>query len=95
MSGRLYGGDEDENDIKICRDSQRDVFAPMLVGEDLRDVERHWERMWNAPVDLAWRGLHVINMGKHAIVTQAIAAVDNALWDTLGKALEPAPYTSF
>ena len=89
--GQIYGGDEDENDIKICQ-IVNDVFAPMLVGEDVRDVERHWERMWDAPVDLAWRGLHVINMGKHAIVTQAIAAVDNALWDTLGKALGQPVY---
>ena len=89
--GLTYGGDEDENDIKICQ-IVNDVFAPMLVGEDVRDVERHWERMWDAPVDLAWRGLHVINMGKHAVVTQAIAAVDNALWDALGKALEQPVY---
>ena len=89
--GQIYGGDEDDNDIKICQ-IVNDVFAPMLVGEDVRDVERHWERMWEAPVDLAWRGLHVINMSKHAIVTQAIAAVDNALWDTLGKALNQPVY---
>ena len=89
--GQIYGGDEDENDIKICQ-IVNDVFAPMLVGEDVRDVERHWERMWDAPVDLAWRGLHALNMGKHGIVTQAIAAVDNALWDTLGKALGQPVY---
>ena len=89
--GQIYGGDEDENDIKICQ-IVNDVFAPMLVGEDVRDVERHWERMWDAPVDLAWRGLHALNMGKHGIVTQAIAAVDNALWDAFGKALGQPVY---
>ena len=40
--GQIYGGDEDENDIKICQ-IVNDVFAPMLIGEDVRDVERHWE----------------------------------------------------
>ena len=89
--GEVYGGDEDENHFKIC-EIVNEVFGPLLVGEDVRDVERHWERMWEAPVDLNWRGLHAINMGKHAIVTQAIAAVDNAMWDTLGRALGQPMY---
>ena len=52
--GLTYGGDEDENDIKICR-IVNNVFAPMLVGEDVRNVERHWERMWECAL-WTWHG---------------------------------------
>jgi D-arabinonate dehydratase len=48
--------------------------------------------MFYYPVDLGNRGLHQLDMRNRGIVTQAIAAVDNALWDLLGKIYEVPLY---
>ena len=50
-------------------------LAPAVVGEDARDVDRLWERMW-------WR-THFCGRGGPAAF--AMAAVDVALWDLEGK----------
>lgn len=63
----------------------RQHLAPMLLGEDVRDVEHLWEMMFHCDVDLGNRALHVLDLINRAILTQAIAAVDNAIWDALGK----------
>ena len=39
------------------------------------------------PRDLNNRGIHSLDLAKHCVLTQAIAAVDIALWDALGKSL--------
>ena len=82
--GEAFGGDEDHTQRQIV-DLIRDHFAPMLQGEDPRDVERLWEKMFHSNIDLGNRALHVLDLGNRSILTQAIAAVDNALWDALGK----------
>jgi D-arabinonate dehydratase len=82
--GEAFGGDEDHTQKQIV-DLIRDYFDPMLRGEDGRDVERIWERMFHSNIDLGNRALHVLDMGNRSILMQAIAAVDNALWDALGK----------
>lgn len=82
--GEAFGGDEDrwqENIVSLMRDH----LAPMLLGEDLRDIERLWEMMFNCDVDLGYRALHVIDLINRAVLMQAIAAIDNAIWDALGK----------
>jgi len=43
--------------------------------------------MWNTRIDLNHRGIHALDLAKHCVHTQAIAAVDIALWDALGKSL--------
>ncbi|MDX1935402.1 MAG: mandelate racemase/muconate lactonizing enzyme family protein [Capsulimonadales bacterium] len=48
----------------------------LLLGEDPRDVERLWEKMY--------RG--TIYFGRRGAAIQAISAADIALWDILGKA---------
>jgi len=50
-------------------------LAPLIVGESLDNVERLWDRMW--------RTIHGI--GSSGATMLAIAAVDIALWDVLGK----------
>ena len=50
-------------------------LAPVLVGEDARDIDRLWERMW-------W---HVHFCGRGGPAAFAMAAVDVALWDLEGK----------
>ncbi|MGE5601480.1 MAG: mandelate racemase/muconate lactonizing enzyme family protein [Nitrososphaerales archaeon] len=82
--GEAFGGDEDHTQRQIV-DLIRDHFDPMLRGEDARDVERIWEKMFHSNIDLGNRGLHVLDLQNRSILTQAIAAVDNALWDALGK----------
>jgi L-alanine-DL-glutamate epimerase-like enolase superfamily enzyme len=48
----------------------------LLVGEDPRDVERLWEKMY--------RGL--IYIGRRGIALHAMSGIDIALWDIRGKA---------
>ena len=82
--GEAFGGDEDrwqEQVVSLIRQH----LAPMLRGEDARDVERLWEQMFHVNADLGNRALHTIDLINRAILTQAIAAIDNALWDALGK----------
>jgi L-alanine-DL-glutamate epimerase-like enolase superfamily enzyme len=50
-------------------------IAPVLIGEDPNDIARIWTK-------LVWAGASV---GRSGASTQAIAAVDNALWDLKGK----------
>jgi L-alanine-DL-glutamate epimerase-like enolase superfamily enzyme len=50
-------------------------LAPMLIGEDPRDIGRLWQRMFEAT--------HM--WGRRGIETYAISGVDIALWDLLGK----------
>jgi L-alanine-DL-glutamate epimerase-like enolase superfamily enzyme len=50
-------------------------IAPVLIGEDPNDIARLWTK-------LVWAGASV---GRSGASIQAIAAVDNALWDLKGK----------
>ncbi len=49
----------------------------LLLGEDPFQVERLW--------DIMWRG--TLYYGRKGLAVHAISAVDNALWDLIGKAL--------
>jgi L-alanine-DL-glutamate epimerase-like enolase superfamily enzyme len=53
------------------------VFAPILLSEDPRCIERLWARMWRA---------HHYS-GRGGLVSFAIAAVDVALWDLRARRL--------
>jgi L-rhamnonate dehydratase len=54
----------------------------LLVGEDPFQVERLW--------DIMWRG--TLYYGRKGVAVHAISAVDNALWDIVGKALDTPVY---
>jgi L-alanine-DL-glutamate epimerase-like enolase superfamily enzyme len=82
--GQAFGGDEDQRQDQVVA-LIREHFSPLLVGEDARDVERLWEKMFHSNVDLGNRSIHVLDLNNRGILMQAIAAVDNALWDALGK----------
>jgi L-alanine-DL-glutamate epimerase-like enolase superfamily enzyme len=82
--GQAFGGDEDQRQEQVVG-LIRDHFAPMLQGEDARDVERLWQRMFTSNIDLGNRSIHVLDLNNRGILMQAIAAVDMALWDALGK----------
>jgi L-alanine-DL-glutamate epimerase-like enolase superfamily enzyme len=52
-------------------------FAPLLIGQDPLDVERHWHAMCR----------HAYWYGVEGIAAFAISAIDMALWDLKGKLL--------
>lgn len=82
--GEVFGGDEDHTQDKVVH-VINDIFGPLLVGEDPNNVERIWAKMFAQKVDLGNRSIHILDLFNHAAFMQAIAAVDNALWDMLGK----------
>jgi galactonate dehydratase len=53
-----------------------DELAPLLIGEDPNLIEHHWQRLHRHGF---WRG--------GVILTSAISAIDQALWDIKGKRL--------
>jgi D-galactarolactone cycloisomerase len=80
--GEVYTGDTDEEQ-SVIRKIIHDELAPAIVGKDVFDIEGCWERMKPATYDI----LRDRNM-----VMQAISAVDAALWDTFGKAMDMPLY---
>ena len=75
--GEAYNGDEDAAQAAIRRIIQ-DELAPALVGRDAFNVEGCWEAMLPATFDI---------LRERKLATQAIACVDSAIWDAVGKAL--------
>ena len=53
------------------------VAAPLLLGQDPFQIERHWQNLY--------RGTGIRSIGVEA---RALSAIDLALWDILGQALE-------
>jgi L-alanine-DL-glutamate epimerase-like enolase superfamily enzyme len=63
--------------------------APLLLGEDPRDVSRLWDVMYCTPREghAIERGHALPQLGRRGLSISAIAGVDLALWDLLGKSL--------
>lgn len=57
-------------------------LTKLLLGEDPFDVERLWDIMWRS----------TLYYGRKGLVVHAISALDNALWDVIGKALNLPVY---
>jgi len=64
-------------------------YAPLLVGQDPRDISRLWDVMYNTPREgyALDRGHVLPQLGRRGLSISAIAGVDIALWDLLGKSL--------
>ncbi|HET8577765.1 MAG TPA: mandelate racemase/muconate lactonizing enzyme family protein [Methylomirabilota bacterium] len=64
-------------------------FAPLLVGQDARDIGRLWDVLYSTPRDgyALGRGHVLPQLGRRGLSIPAIAGVDLALWDILGKSL--------
>jgi len=89
--GRAFGGDEWRYQKEIVEVIE-EHFKPLLVGEDIREVEKLWERMFNLPLDLGNRSIHTLDLANWAVQMQAIAGIDIALWDALGKSMKTPVY---
>ncbi len=75
--GEAYNGDEDAAQGTIRSIIHREL-EPTLVGRDAFNVEGCWEAMLPATFDI---------LRERKLSTQAIACVDSAIWDAVGKAL--------
>ena len=88
VKGQVFGGDEERYQKEVARIINT-TFRELLVGQNLFDVEALWDGMFHASgLELANRGIHTIDLANKCILMQAIAAVDIALWDAIGKALD-------
>lgn len=52
-----------------------EMLKPLLIGEDARNVEELWRKMWRA----------TFIQGRMGITVMAMSALDIALWDAIGR----------
>src|SRR5215469_7634215 len=82
---QTYGGDEERYQKEIVR-LINGPFEALLIGQDVFNVERHWDAMFRCRcIDLENRGIHTLDLANKSIIMQAIAAIDIALWDAIGQ----------
>lgn len=60
---------------RAAKAAMDDLLAPMLIGQDPRDITRLWERMY-------WQ---TVRAGRRGNLLHALSAIDIALWDHQGK----------
>ena len=58
--GEVFGGDEDMWQSEVVS-VIRDRFTPLLIGEDARNIQRLWQKMFDCPINLGNRGLHALD----------------------------------
>lgn len=74
--GESYNGDTDAEQPVIVG-IVRDEIAPLLQGRSALEIERCWEAMLPPTYDI---------LRDRSLALQAMACVDSALWDAVGKA---------
>lgn len=85
--GCMFGGDETHYQ-KAITTLINGEFRSMLVGQQLPNLERMWTMMFECTaLQSRNRSIHTLDLANQCIKLQAIAAVDVAMWDALGKAL--------
>ena len=72
----VYNGDNRTHGRELVTIIE-DELAPLVVGEDILSVERIWSKMFPRA--------HLARDRK--VIMEAIACIDSAVWDLLGKAL--------
>jgi L-alanine-DL-glutamate epimerase-like enolase superfamily enzyme len=65
-------------------------FGPRLIGRDASQITAIWEDLYNGTraVSAASRGHSLPELARRGLTIAAISAIDIALWDILGKALD-------
>ncbi len=76
LASEVYNGDNRAHGREIARIIE-DELAPLLIGKDAGRIEQLWAEMF---------ALTVPNRDRKQVM-EAIACVDTALWDLLGKSL--------
>ncbi len=67
----------------------RKRLTPLLIGMDVMQIERCWQKSWQILDNQFARGVGNSIMPQF---TRALAAIDNAMWDTVGKVLDAPCY---
>ena len=75
LVSEVYNGDNREAGAEIVR-LIRDELAPLIKGEDIFAIERIWAKLF---------ALTLANRDRKTLL-EAIACIDCALWDVVGKA---------
>lgn len=75
--GEAYNADSDEEQAEILA-IINDELAPLVIGQDVMNTERVWQAMLPATFD---------QLRDRRLPMQAIASVDSAVWDAIGKHL--------
>lgn len=92
VCGETYGGDEERYQKDIV-EIINGAYQELLIGQDVFDADRCWNAMFHCqPPSLINRGIHTLDLANKSIIMQAIAAVDIAVWDTIGKATNKPLY---
>ncbi len=68
-------------------------ISPLVVGQDPFDVERIWQDLF-ALTYTSVRGIPALVPQRRQLVT-AMSAIDIALWDIMGKAVDRPLYSLF
>lgn len=76
LVSEIYNGDNRDAGPAICRLIE-DTLAPAVKGLDIFSVERIWEKLF---------AFSVAN-GDRKLLLEAIACIDCAVWDVIGKAV--------
>jgi D-galactarolactone cycloisomerase len=77
LTGTAYNGDSDEEQDQILA-IIRDEIGPLVSGLDVLAPERVWEAMLPVTFD---------QLRDRRLALQAIACVDSAVWDAIGRAV--------
>ena len=72
----VYNGDNRDHAAQIAR-IITDRLAPLVIGEDAFAIERLWQKLF----------AQTVAAGERKLLMEAIACIDCALWDLMGKAL--------
>lgn len=80
--GECYNGDEDDTQVAILRIIEEEL-APRVIGRDVFNVEGCWEAMLPATYNI---------LRDRSLAMKAIACVDSAIWDAIGKAVDMPLY---
>jgi L-alanine-DL-glutamate epimerase-like enolase superfamily enzyme len=75
LVSEVYNGDNRDHGAEIIGIIQREL-APLMIGENPLQIEQLWEKMYEITFPIRDR----------KVAMEAIACVDTALWDLLGKA---------